>query len=367
MRLNVGVIFGGKSVEHEVSIISALQMMENMNRLLYNPIPIYLSKDNDYYNSENMYDIEYFKDLKEAIKDAKKIIFIKNDQKVELIEIQKKKIRKLEEIDMVFLVVHGQGCEDGTLAAYFDVLNVPYVGSSLLPSSLAQNKWKFKQLLEKNNISTTPYIGFYEDDFFLAEDKVLDDCEGIGYPLIVKPAHLGSSVGIKKVNDRESLHEAILEAIQYDTEVVVEKALEHIMELNCSVYGDNAIQQASVVERVLQTDEILSYQDKYLRGKAKSSKGIVSTSRELPAKISEDLTTEIQLTSKQVFKLIGASRVSIIDFLYETKENKLYVNEINTIPGSLSYYLWKNSGIEYKEFISKLIENGLIRYRINNT
>jgi len=367
LRLNVGVVFGGKSVEHEVSIITALQMIEQMNLLKYNPIPLYLTKENDFYYDENMTDSNYFSDFKKVKEIAKKIVIRKKNNQHEILSLSGYKLKKLMNIDLIFLIVHGTTCEDGTLSAYFELLNIPYVGSSILSSAINQNKWKMKALLDYNHIPIVPYYGFYECDFYDDEIKVIEECEKLGYPLIVKPASLGSSVGINKCNDKDELHHGILTALQYDTEILVEKVVSNIIELNCSVLGDVSHLQASAVEKVFQQDEILSYQDKYLRGNRTSSKGMECTNRELPAKISESLTNEIQEMAKNAVKIVGASGVLRIDFLYDDESKILYLNEINTIPGSLAFYLWREKGLSYKELIDQLIKLALKTYRIKNT
>lgn len=367
MRLNVGVVFGGKSVEHEVSIISALQMIENMNKLKYNPLTIYLSKENDFYFHEDMSKIEFFKDLSHVKVVSKKIQFQKSHPSNEIYELKNNKLKKLFNVDLVFLVVHGTTCEDGTLSAYFELLDMPYVGSAILSSAINQNKWKMKQILECNDIPIVPYVGFYESDYYDDKKQIIKKCEEKGYPLIVKPASLGSSVGITKCYEKEGLIKAILTSLQYDVEVIVEKVILDLIELNCSLLGDYSSLEVSSVEQVFQKDEILSYQDKYLRGNTKNSKGMESTNRELPANISEDLRIEIETTAVKAIKVIGASGVSRIDFLYDKEAKKLYLNEINTIPGSLAFYLWVAKGKEYKTLIDDLIILALKKYRTKNT
>jgi D-alanine-D-alanine ligase len=367
MRLNVGVVFGGQSVEHEVSIISAIQMMENMNQLVYNPIPIYLSKDNKYYYHEKMIDIEFFKDFKQVKQLSKEVIFHNQGQNHELLHLKGMKLRKLFDIDVIFLVVHGTNCEDGTLSAYFELLDIPYVGSDLLSASVSQNKRCTKQLLKDKKLPIIDFIHFYEQEYYEDKTKCLEKCENLDYPLIIKPVSLGSSVGISKCKDRSELILALNQAFLYDKEVLVEKALLNIREFNCSVLGNQANQQASSVEEVIQTDDILSYQDKYLRGDKESSKGIVSTNRIIPAPISDELKEEIQTLAKQTFAIIGNSGVSRIDFLYDQDHDQIYINEINTIPGSLSYYLWKATELDYPQLISQLIDIALENYKIKKS
>lgn len=363
MQINVGVLFGGKSVEHEVSIISALQMIENMNKLKYQPIPIYLSKDNVFYHHKDMTDIEFFKNM-DNLKKAKKVLISPNQNKHELLIITKNKLKKLADLDVIFLIVHGAQCEDGTLSGYCELLNIPYVGSTILPSALNQNKWKLKVLLSNYNIPIVPYFAFYEHEFYQDEQRIISECEKLGMPLIVKPAHLGSSVGIKKCTNREELVEAILTSLQYDTEVIVETVVQNLIELNCAVLGRPGEYTTSEIERVFQFDDILSYTDKYLR--SKSSKGMESTCRELPAKINPELKNQITDISLRVSEILGTSGVVRIDYLYDEVNDELYLNEINTIPGSLAFYLWKDKGLSYSDFIDKLIKIAFDNYRIKN-
>ncbi|NLG82640.1 MAG: D-alanine--D-alanine ligase [Bacilli bacterium] len=364
MRINVGVLFGGKSVEHEVSIISAIQMMENMNKLKYQPIPIYLSKDNTFYYHEDMVDIEFFKNM-ENLKKAKRVLIYPNQNKRELLMLAKNKLKKITDLDLIFLVVHGALCEDGTLSSFCELLNIPYVGSAVLPSALNQNKWKFKTLLKEYQVPLVPYFGFYEYEFYQDEKRIISECEKLGMPLIVKPATLGSSVGIKKCANKDELIEAIISSLQYDTEVIVEPVVQNLMELNCSVLGKPGDYQTSEIERVIQFDDILSYADKYLRSKA--SKGIESTCRELPAQISPELKKQIAEISLKAAEILGISGVVRIDYLYDQVDDKLYLNEINTIPGSLAFYLWKAKGMSYSELIDKLIEIAFDNYRVKNS
>jgi D-alanine-D-alanine ligase len=366
MRLNVGIVFGGQSVEHEISIISALQMIENMNKLLYNPIPIYLTKDNKYMYHEEMINIDFFKNNNHVLKNAREVIFKNNKNKHELLQVKGSRLKKLTELDVIFLVVHGTNCEDGTLSAYFDLLNIPYVGSNQLSSSISQNKKMTKLILEQYKIPIVEFVSFNEEDYLLDKEESLKRSKELGFPLVVKPVSLGSSVGISKCNDLDNLKDSISNAFQYDKEVIVEKGINNLREFNCSVLGNCYSNETSVVEEVKQTDQILSYTDKYLRGEEGKTKGIVNTNRIIPAEISKELSDEIKKLASKVFKVIGNSGVSRIDFLYDEQNKKLYVNEINTIPGSLSYYLWQKTELDYPDLINKLIEIALVNYRVKS-
>lgn len=370
MRLNVAVVFGGKSVEHEVSIISGTQLIENMDRSKYQPIPIYLSKDNEFYYAKEMEKVSFFKvpDLSRIPNMAKRVEWLKQKDQVNLVYTTKLgRMKKLYTIDLVILSVHGTNCEDGTLAAYFDFLNLPYVGSDHLASSMAQNKVITKKILEHAGLPVIPYVSFYQKEYDLQPIQVIERCEKLNYPLIVKPATLGSSIGINRCEDQNQLQEAIREAFKYDDQVLVERAITDMKEYNCAVLGNRNGCQSSYVEEVLKQDEILSYRDKYIGGRKGSSKGMVSTRRKIPADIPETLTTQIKELAEQTFLTIGNSGVSRIDFIYDEKEKKVYMNEINTIPGSFAYYLWNGEELNYTKLIDELIKIALEDYKRKET
>src|SRR5690554_2984856 len=209
-------------------------MIENMNEFKYNPFTIYLSKDNEFLYHDEMRKIKFFKELDKVNKVSKKVVFLKNKEKNEVYIKKGRKLKRLCELDIIFLIVHGPGCEDGTLSALFDILNIPYVGSSILSSALNQNKWKQKALFSYHKIPFVPFVGFYDEDYYIEQDRIIKECKELGFPLIVKPANLGSSVGINRCKNVDELKSAIITAIQYDTEIIVEKAIDNLIELNCS-------------------------------------------------------------------------------------------------------------------------------------
>jgi D-alanine-D-alanine ligase len=362
LRLNTCVVFGGMSVEHEVSIITASQFMENMNQIKYNPIPIYITKNNEFYYDKNMKNVAYFKNLDVENK-ATKVEFIKKGNRVHLYGIKNKKLKQLFEIDLVVLSVHGTNCEDGTLSAYFDFLNLPYIGSSLLASSISQNKITTKVLLENSDLPVVPYTFFDDMDYQKEQESVIDRCEALGYPLIIKPASLGSSVGVSRCDNREELITSINDALKYDATILVEKAIVKMKEYNCAVYGNKEKQITSRIEEVLKQDKILSYQDKYLSG-SKSGKGIVNTKRQIPADLDENQVNQIESLASQTFKVVGNSGVSRIDFIYDEEEDIIYINEINTIPGSFAYYLWEHEKLPYTKLIDELVRIALKNYKL---
>lgn len=366
MKIKVGVIFGGETVEHEVSIISALQAIKNLDESKYEIIPIYISKDRTWYTGHILLDIETFKDFNNVKKYAKKVTLYKKENSY-LLQCTTGLFRKdITDIDVILPVVHGNNVEDGTLAGYLDTVGVPYVGSHVLGAALGQDKVAMKQIMASNDIPVVDYTWFFDNEYTEDKDKILKNIKKVGYPVVVKPATLGSSVGITYVKSEKNIEEALETAISYDTKVVVEKAVENLVEVNDSVLGSYEYQKVSPIEEVMGEDEILSYADKYL-GNAKktgsASKGMASTSRIIPARISDKLTNEIQDCSKKVFRIMNFSGVCRIDYLIDSKTQKFYVNEPNTIPGSLSFYLWKEAGMKYSDLLDEMIQIAIKEYK----
>ena len=366
MKIKVGVIFGGETVEHEVSIISALQAIKNLDESKYEIIPIYISKDKTWYTGHILLDIETFKDFNNVKKYAKKVTLYKKENSY-LLQCTTGLFRKdITDIDVILPVVHGNNVEDGTLAGYLDTVGVPYVGSHVLGAALGQDKVAMKQIMASNDIPVVDYTWFFDNEYTEDKDKILKNIKKVGYPVVVKPATLGSSVGITYVKSEKDIEEALETAISYDTKVVVEKAVENLVEVNDSVLGSYEYQKVSPIEEVMGEDEILSYADKYL-GNAKktgsASKGMASTSRIIPARISDKLTNEIQDCPKKVFRIMNFSGVCRIDYLIDSKTQKFYVNEPNTIPGSLSFYLWKEAGMKYSDLLDEMIQIAIKEYK----
>ena len=363
MKLRLGVIFGGESVEHEVSIISAVQAMKHLDEEKYEIIPIYIGKNREWYTGKLLKDIEVFSDLDLLKRYSTNVILSNKGDKFVL--IKKKGIRRIiDYIDLVLPVVHGTNVEDGTLQGYLELLGIPYVGSNVYSSAIGQDKIFQKQILESSGLPVTKYTWFYDSEYKEDEEEVLKKIKSVGYPVMVKPARLGSSVGISKVKSEKEIKDAIDEAIRYDEKVLIEKVVDNLVEVNCSVLGNYEYQEASVLEEVMGADEFLSYRDKYLGGSKKTgSKGMASTNRVLPARLDDKLTEEVREMSKDVFKVLNASGVIRIDYLIDKKTKKIYVNETNTIPGSLSFYLWEATNKEYKVLLDDMITLAIKAYK----
>lgn len=369
MKIKIGVIYGGETVEHEVSVISALQAMNNLNEDKYDIVPIYISKDRIWYTGHMLRDIEFYKEFEDEKKYATKVMLYKKG-KTFLLQRTTGLFRKdITDLDIILPVVHGNNVEDGSLAGLLDSIGIPYVGSHVLGGALGQDKVVMKQVMESVNLPIVPYTWFYDSEYLDNKENILKEIKKIGYPVIVKPATLGSSIGIEVAKNEKDIESKIEDAMEYDTKIVVEKVIENLTEVNASVLGNYEYQKVSPLEEVMGEDEILSFADKYLgnaKSKGTASKGMASTSRIVPARIPEKLTKEIQDTAKQVFKVLNLSGVCRVDFLIDNKENKFYVNEPNTCPGSLSFYLWKEAGMKYGELLDEMISIAIKEYKHKN-
>ena len=364
MKIKIGVIYGGETVEHEVSVISALQAMNNLNEDKYDIVPIYISKDRIWYTGHMLRDIEFYKEFEDEKKYATKVMLYKKG-KTFLLQRTTGLFRKdITDLDVILPVVHGNNVEDGSLAGLLDSIGIPYVGSHVLGGALGQDKVVMKQVMESVNLPIVPYTWFYDSEYLDNKENILKEIKKIGFPVIVKPATLGSSIGIEVAKNEKDIESKIEDAMEYDTKIVVEKVIENLTEVNASVLGNYEYQKVSPLEEVMGEDEILSFADKYLgnaKSKGTASKGMASTSRIVPARISEKLTKEIQ-----VFKVLNLSGVCRVDFLIDNKENKFYVNEPNTCPGSLSFYLWKEAGMKYSELLDEMVSIAIKEYKHKN-
>ncbi|MEG2322045.1 MAG: D-alanine--D-alanine ligase family protein [Bacilli bacterium] len=364
MKIKIGVIFGGPTVEHEVSIISAVQAMTNLNKEKYDIYPIYISKDRTWYTGSMLKEMDIYRDFETLKRYAKKVILFNKNGSFCLQSLGLFKTI-VTDLDIILPVVHGNNMEDGTLQGYLELVGVPYVGSGVLGSALGQDKVVMKQVFESASLPIVPYTWFYDNQYYLDKEQITKDITKLGLPVIVKPATLGSSVGITFVKDLKELDKAIKEAIIYDTKIVVEKAIENLVEVNCSVLGNYEQQEASTLEEVMSSSEFLTYQDKYTGGKG-PSKGIANTSRIIPARLDNKLTDKVKDISKKVFKTLNLSGVCRIDYLIDNKTKEVYINEPNTIPGSLSYYLWEKTDKSYEQLLDEMINLAIKQYKVKH-
>lgn len=366
MKTRVAMIFGGKSVEHEVSVISGIQAILSMDTDKYEVIPVYMTKKNEMYIGEDIGNIEAYKDIKALLDRSRRVIMINDNGRVKLMPFPPKKFGKNPEteIDIAFPVVHGTNVEDGAFQGYLKTIGIPFVGCDVTASAIGMDKYIMKAVLKEGNVPVLD-ARLYTLSDYKEIDTLLDNVEKeIGYPAIVKPVNLGSSVGISVAKNRVELTNSIDDAFRYATKVLVEHAISNLREINCAVLGDENDAIASECEEPLHTEDILSYEDKYVsNSKSGGSKGMASVSRKIPAEIPQELREEIRDMAVKSFKLLGCNGVARIDFMIDEENGKLYFNEINTIPGSLSFYLWEPIGVPYKELLSRMIDLCLKRAR----
>ena len=368
MKTNVAVFYGCRSVEHEVSIISAVQAMRAIDRERYDVTPVYVTKSGEMYTGDILFTIEEYRNLPELLKKCKKVNFARENGKV-LMKFESGGLfskQKPVSVDVAFPVVHGTNCEDGTIQGFFEFLDLPYVGCDIISSAVGMDKAVFKDVLKNAGLTVLDCLCYRAREYMTDKENITKNIlEKIGLPLIVKPVNLGSSVGITKVNTEAELDEALTLAFSFADKVLVEHAVTAIREINCSVLGDADTCEASVCEEPFMNDEILSYEDKYM-GNSKNggqSKGMASLGRKIPADISDAKSEEIRTLACKIFKALGANGVVRIDFIIDTETDTVYANEINTIPGSLAFYLWDATGVPYKELINRLIELAFKRQR----
>lgn len=366
MKTKVAMMFGGKSVEHEVSVISGIQAILSMDTDKYEVIPVYLTKNNEMYVGDDIGNIECYKDIGGLLKRSQRVIMINEGEKVRLVSFPLKKFGKNTEIDIdiAFPVVHGTNVEDGAFQGYLKTLGIPFVGCDVTASAIGMDKYIMKTVLKENGIPVLDGKVYTLSDYAKI-DTLLDDVEKtFGYPVIVKPVNLGSSVGISIAKDRLELSNSVDDAFRYASKVLVEHAITNLREINCSVLGDENDAEASECEEPLHTKDILSYEDKYVsNAKGSGSKGMASVSRKIPADLSPAKREEVRDLAVRAFKALGCNGVSRIDFMIDEDNGKLYFNEINTIPGSLAFYLWEPVGVPYKELLDRMIQLALKRVR----
>lgn len=364
---NVVVAFGGISPEHEVSVLTAIQAISSLKDTDYHLQPLYITKSGRWLTGNSLLELENYKDLKQLEKSGVACTFSHDDLgKPILLETESKGFFSKPEKHPIYAVIpafHGSEGENGAFQGTCDMYNIPYAGSGVFASSLGMDKVKAKELCRAHDIPVTDGVSFSEEEWQDAQDEIMDHIVNLGFPVITKPVSLGSSIGVARATDRESLIDSIETAFRYDHELVVEEAITPLMEINCSVLGYFDHLETSVCERPLGREETLSFKDKY-QSDEDGSKGMASADRVIPADISDELTEKIQGLSQKIFKTFRASGVARLDFLVNADSHEIYFNEINTIPGSFSFYLWEESGMNMKELMLELVEIAIKKHRI---
>lgn len=353
MKKNLAVTFGGRTVEHDISIITANQLMHSADKSKYNIIPIYIDRDGKWYTGEKLLDVGYFKKFDPTAKGVKRV-FLSCAADPTLYEYGKKQ-RPVCTIDVAIPAMHGLHGEDGTIQGVFELSDIPYSSAGVVGSSVGMDKVVMKAAFSGFGFPVLDSLYFERDDFYADSDGVCAKVdEKLGFPVFVKPANLGSSIGINRADNCDELSYAMDVAAKYDRRLLVEKAVTDIMEVNCSVMGTPADAKVSAIEQPLTTGKLLGFEDKYMRG-GKGSEGMKSLGRKIPADISDEIATQVRQLSLDIFKALDMKGVVRIDYIIDQSVGKLYVNEVNTIPGSFAFYLWEPVGVSFSALVDSLV------------
>ena len=383
MSLKVAVIYGSRTCEHDVSIVSALQAMDNLDKNEYEIVPVYIARDGQWYTGRLLRNITFYSAFKpELVTHVAPVM--SEDGKLTLMPVTsiaphgfKGMVKVLmsnmnlgedtvEKCDVVLPVMHGMNGEDGTLQGLLELFNVPYTSTGVLGSALGMDKIAMKQFFRGCGLPVVDGMWFARSEWNKNHEEVLNRVESsCPYPVYVKPANLGSSIGISRATDRQSLIKAIETAVEYDRRILVERGIEKPVEINCSALRIKGEVRASLCEMPASWEEFLTFDDKYLRGsKSGKGQGMESLARKVPAPISDELTQRIQQMTTQVYNAMDCKGVVRIDYMLDG--DGLYINEINIIPGSLAFYRWEPLGISFKEMLDCMIEDAFTAYAEKN-
>lgn len=366
MKTNIGVFFGGRSTEHEISVISASQAMAAIDREQYDVTPIYITKQGEWYTGDALFEISNYRDIPALLRKCRKVYMIPEQGDYNLYAPKTglfKGIETLTRLDVVIPVLHGSNGEDGIFEGVLESIGIPFAGCDVLASANGMDKITMKMILQACDIPVVDYVWFTDKQWYSQREELIKKIESkLGYPVIVKPANLGSSVGIGRAANREELIDRLDVAEKYSTRLIVEHMVENLKEINCSVLGDCDEYQTSVCEEPIKSGDILSYEDKYMGG-TKGSKGMQASQKRIPADLPEAMSERIRFLAGETFRVLSCHGVSRVDVIVDADNDNIYVNEINTIPGSLSFYLWEASGIPFAELMDRLVRLALKRSR----
>ncbi len=356
MKKNIAVFFGGRSAEHDVSIITAhTPIIESLLATgNFDVWPVYITKDGFWYSSQKMNDLAYFKqnDLENILAKEKKVQIL-FDKGLHLIwsGFLNKKIK----IDIAFTAMHGTYGEDGSLMGILRMADVPFIGCDLSASAVAMDKVLTKQVISAEGVPVVPYVWFTKNDWEKNKQELKNKISNLKYPLFIKPVHLGSSIGISKVKEESFLENAIEVALHYDEKVLVEEGVTNLIEVTLPIIGNDELQLAAI-ERPLNNTEFFDFKDKYLSsGGKKGGGGVNNQYSEIPAKIEQNLLDEVADLGRKTYRTLGCTGIARVDFLIDSESKKVYVNEVNTLPGSLYAHNWKKVGISGVELVTKLV------------
>ncbi|MEG2603791.1 MAG: D-alanine--D-alanine ligase family protein [Clostridia bacterium] len=360
-KIQLGVVFGSRSCEHEVSIISAIQLMRAVDRQIYDVIPVYISKKGEWFTGDPLLEISSYTPLDENRKGIVRVNLDVTAGSGALMAVEhgkglfgKERQVVVARLDCVIPVLHGMHGEDGTLQGLFEICNIPYASSGVGASAMGMDKVYMKQFFRGCGFPVLPSCWFLRSAWQKDREEIFRKVEAeLPYPVFVKPASLGSSIGVTKAEDREKLIEALELAFEFDRKVLVEQGINDPIELNCAVLGYNGKAKASEIEMPLSGGDLLTFMDKY---GSNSIKGMASLKRVLPAPIEPELRDRIQTLAIDIFHAMDCKGVVRIDFMFDAASESLVITEINTIPGSMAFYLWEPCGVSYSMLVDELVQ-----------
>ncbi len=368
MKTNIGVFFGGRSTEHEISVLTACQAMAAIDTDRYNVIPVYITKQGQWYTGEALKDTKNYRNTANLLSMCQEVFMHPVFGDYNLYPVKGKGLfgnntKPVEHLDVVIPALHGSNGEDGIFEGVLETIGIPYAGCNTHSSANGMDKITMKMILASDGIPVVDYVWFTDKRWIARRDELTARIEKeLGYPVIVKPSNLGSSVGIGRASNREELNECVADASRYSSRIIVEKMVQELQEINCSVLGDADEYRTSVLEEPIKSGDILSYDDKYMGG-TKDSMGMHASKKRIPAELPKEETERIRFLAGETFRVLGCHGVSRVDVMIDGKTREIYVNEINTIPGSLSFYLWEATGLSFTKLMDELVKLAFKRKR----
>ncbi len=363
--MNIAVFFGGRNTEHDVSIITGELVISGLKGLGHTVYPVYISKEGKWYISEKMDNVEFFKNPNLKLEGEVNLNLSQNLNGSVVLKTGGLFNSKQYVIDLAFPALHGKNGEDGTIQGLFELLNIPYVGCDVVSSAISMDKALTKLFYQRFNFPTTKFVTLDTNIWEKEKDLVLKDIKtNLTWPVFVKPARLGSSIGMTKVKSEDDLEFAIEVALHYDTKVLVEESVEDLMDITVALIG-NEEPTYSLIQESAYSKDFFSYEDKYLN-EGGAQLGNAEKSIVIPARLDEKTTKEIQEMAKEIYKLLGLSGIARVDFLYSKTYKKFYANEVNTMPGTIYHHLWKKSGVELPELLKTLVDLAISKKQKEN-
>lgn len=369
----IAVIFGGRSTEHDVSIMTAISSiirpLELSNK--FKVEPVYISKDGKWFWDDKLKNIKLFQtgEIEDYVQKAPTVQLSFDDGLVLVKSSQFAGRKKYKKIDVVFPAMHGTHGEDGELMGILEMANVAYVGCDPRSSAVAMDKVMSKQITDYEGIKSTPWVWFYSRDLARKHPEIVSSISKLKYPLFVKPAHLGSSIGISRVDNPDQLMNALEVAAHYDEKVIVEQAVNNLIEVTLPIIGNDELIVALVEQPLVSAEDFFDFDTKYMKGgkgkKSGGKKGVHGYSN-LPAKISDDLYKRSEDMAKKVYKSVGCSGIARIDMLIDEQAKEVYFNEINPLPGDLYAHNWRAAGVPQVELVQKLVSLAEDKWKENN-